>query len=130
MGDFGVTNVTYSVLINGEDYGMVVPERGLRQGDPLSPFLFDLCTEGLTHLLNKSETRGELEGICFDTEGPSITLLLFADDSLLLVKAEEGQCEKIRDVLKEYEENSGQMINLSKSAITLVNRLQIIEKQK
>lgn len=127
---FCVTSVTYSVLINGEEHGTVFPERGLRQGDPLSPFLFDLCTEGLTHLLNQAELIGEVEGISFAVKGPSITHLFFADDSLLQVRADESQCEVIRRVLKEYEDSSGQVINLTKSAITFGRHVEDHRKAK
>ena len=48
-----VSTVSYSVLINGEPKGKFIPSRGLRQGDPISPYLFLLCVEGLSAMLKK-----------------------------------------------------------------------------
>ena len=46
-----ISTVTYSILVNGEPQGMITSTRGLRQGDPQSPYLFLLCAEGLHAIL-------------------------------------------------------------------------------
>lgn len=53
-----VTSVTYSALVNGKPGLLVTPTRGLRQGNPLSPYIFLLCAEGLSSMLNQVERRG------------------------------------------------------------------------
>lgn len=47
-----VRSVLYTVLMNGDAYGDITPKRGIRQGDPLSSFLFILCAEALVHVMN------------------------------------------------------------------------------
>ena len=58
-----ITTTFYSILINGEPHGHITPTRGLRQGDPLSPYLFLMCTEGLHGLINKAATNGVIQGV-------------------------------------------------------------------
>ena len=60
-----VKKVSYSILINGEPQGFIQLTRGIRQGDPLSPFLFLLCTEGLHYLIQQAAILGEIKGFPF-----------------------------------------------------------------
>ena len=57
-----ITSVTYSILINGEPSGDIRPSRGIRQGDPLSPYLFLLCSEGLHRLIQQASDMGDIQG--------------------------------------------------------------------
>ena len=57
-----ISTIEYFVLFNGTIVGSVVPGRGLRQGCPLSPYLFIICVEGLSTMIQDSEARGALHG--------------------------------------------------------------------
>jgi hypothetical protein len=65
-----VTMVRYVTRVNGDLTEPVVPTRGIRQGDPISPYLFLLCTEGLSCLMQQREVQGELQGLCNGRLGP------------------------------------------------------------
>ena len=112
-----VSTITYSVLVNGEPSGLIHPTRGIRQGDPLSPFLFLLCTEGLNGLIKKAELDGDIHGFSLCRRGPKLTHLLFADDCLLFCRATIKECGMVLDILNAYEEASGQKINKAKTAL-------------
>ena len=81
-----VKTVTYSILVNGEPRGLIHPSRGIRQGDPLSPFLFLLYTEGLNGLIKQAKVNGDIHGFSLCRRGPKLTHLLFTDDSLLFCR--------------------------------------------
>ncbi|KAK0608384.1 hypothetical protein LWI29_029944 [Acer saccharum] len=112
-----VSTVSYSFCLNGKVCGHIVPFRGLRQGDPLSPYLFLLCAEGLSSLINESERWGIFSGFRCSRWGPKITHLFFADDSLLFTRASKEECINVRRLLDSYSQASGQCINFNKSAV-------------
>jgi hypothetical protein len=112
-----VTSVSYSILVNGEPKGYVKPSRGLRQGDPLSPYLFLICAEGLTALLRKAERESVMQGISICRGGPQVSHLFFADDSLIFCRATNTECQALQDILTLYESASGQKINTAKTAL-------------
>lgn len=116
-----ITTISYSVLINGSAYGCITPTRGLRQGDPLSPYLFILCAEGLSSLFNEAARNRELNGISICRACPQVTHLFFADGSLLFCKANNQESTKLTEILKKYEAASGQKINTDKSSVFFNN---------
>lgn len=113
-----VETVSYSFLVNGSPQGNVSPSRGLRQGDPLSPYLFILCTEMLAGLCEKAQNQGRLRGIRVARGCPLITHLLFADDTMFFCQSSASSVSTLKEIISTYEEVSGQQINYSKSSIT------------
>lgn len=109
-----VSTATFSILINGNPMAHIVPSCGLAQGDPLSPYLFLLCTKGLVNLLSMSNCDHQLLGIRVCRGATSINHLLFVDDSVVFCKAEVDATKKLQKLLQGYEKASGQCINAKK----------------
>ena len=98
-----VSTVTYSIKINRVPRGHIIPFRGIRQGDPLSPYLFLLCAKGLFALIQSAVDRGQMEGVKICRGGPRLSHLFFADDSLLFCKATLEECDELQRLLGVYE---------------------------
>lgn len=98
-----VKSVRYSVRCNGDLLEPFVPSRGLRQGDPLSPYLFLFVADGLVTLLKKEISDGNLTPIKIARNSPGISNLLFADDSLLFFKASVDQAKVVKKVLEMFQ---------------------------
>ncbi|CAN0912624.1 Putative ribonuclease H protein At1g65750 [Linum grandiflorum] len=112
-----VTTVTYSINFNGRRCGFFKPSRGLRQGDPLSPLLFAICSEGLSRLLSSSVASGTLKGIKISRSAPQISHLFFADDSFLFLEINQASIRTLKDLFLQFQLFSGQKINFGKSTI-------------
>ena len=63
--------------------------------DPISPYLFLLCVEGLSAMIKKEERGGNLRGIAICRRAPSITHMLFADDSIVFCRATREECDRV-----------------------------------
>lgn len=82
-----VRTVDYKIIVNSDMVGPIYPGRGIRQVDPLSPYLFILCAEGLSAILNYENSQGQLHGIQVSRQAPAVSHLLFADDCILFCRA-------------------------------------------
>ena len=78
-----VTTTSFSILINGSPFSFFKPNRGVRQGDPLSPFLFVLATEVLARLIEREVSNNKINGYKLAPDLMPITHLQFADDLFL-----------------------------------------------
>ncbi|KAH9730036.1 reverse transcriptase domain-containing protein [Citrus sinensis] len=113
-----VSTVRYKVLRNGVEVGPIVPSRGLRQGDPLSPYLFIICAEGLSSLIRNRERAGLIHGVKVARRAPAVSHLFFADDCFLFFKAQHNEARIMKSILAVYGAASGQKVNLNKSSIS------------
>ncbi|XP_057812491.1 uncharacterized protein LOC131026578 [Salvia miltiorrhiza] len=106
-----------SILFNGEQHGFFGCSRGVRQGDPLSPVLFGLAEEVLSHLLLDAADRGFIARMRMSRSLLFPSHLLYADDVLLFCKATRRSCRMIESILQIYASVSGQFCNKAKSTI-------------
>ncbi|KAL0378395.1 UNVERIFIED_CONTAM: LINE-1 retrotransposable element O protein [Sesamum radiatum] len=112
-----ITTSSFSLLINGSPFDFFRPSRGIRQGDPLSPYLFIIYTEILSRLLLHEEALGNIKGIKVCRNAPSISHLLYADDLTIFCRAEEKDAHTVRKCLDMFEQWSSQCANCHKSFI-------------
>ncbi|KAI9194942.1 hypothetical protein LWI28_010324 [Acer negundo] len=97
-----VISIFFFFLVNRNICGFIKPTRGLRQGDPLSPYLFFVCVKGLSRLIVKAERRNDIGSFCCSRGGPKLTHLFFVDDSMIFTRASERDCIAIKEVLECY----------------------------
>lgn len=112
-----ISTVSYGFIHNGEEFGNVIPTRGVRQGDPISPYIYIMCAEGLSAMIRRSVENGLIHGCTVARGAPNISHLFFADDCYLFLRATEVEADNLKRILVRYEAISGQQINFGKSTV-------------
>lgn len=105
-----ITTANFSILINNSPSGKIIPQRGLRQGDPLSPYLFLLCSEALSTLLSGAAHKDIITGLKPEKFCPGISHLFFADDSLVFCRASVDQVNVLSWLIRAYEQASSKLL--------------------
>ncbi|KAJ9677624.1 hypothetical protein PVL29_022550 [Vitis rotundifolia] len=126
-----ISTVRMAVLVNGTPTDFFSTFRGLRQGDPLSPYLFVLVMEAFSNLISRAEEVGFIRGFKVKGrrgEGVSISHLLFADDTLLFCEDNRDQLVFWKWVVTCFEVVSGLKINLQKSEIIPVGEVEEVDR--
>jgi hypothetical protein len=110
-----------SVLINGSPSEEINIQRGLKQGDPLAPFLFLLVAEGLGGIMKKAVEINKFKGFQIGSNGMIISHLQYADDTLCIGDASVANLWSLKSILRGFEMVSGLKINFWKSSLVGVN---------
>ena len=116
-----VTTAAASILVNGSPTPPFKLHRGLRQGDPLSPFLFVLIVEALDKIINKATSMGTWNGVDICKNGFKLTHLQFADDTLMFCEANMESLKNIKKALILFQLASGLQVNFHKSSLIGIN---------
>ncbi|PKA66462.1 putative mitochondrial protein [Apostasia shenzhenica] len=117
-----VANLRFA-LINGKRSNWIEAACGLRKGCPLSPYLFIICSELLSLLIQQRIQDKMLKGIRLFAHGPEISHLLFADDIILFAPATNRSACIIGEIMDKYCSISGQKINNAKSTVFFSKRM-------
>jgi hypothetical protein len=112
-----ISTVSYTVLLNGSKGPNLNPSRGLRQGDPLSPYLFILGSEVLARLINREVIRCFFFGVQVAVGALKISKLFYADDVILYCNAKLAEVDSLMKCLNSYCLWSGQSISLEKTGV-------------
>lgn len=102
-----VCSVKYTVVHGTKELGPIIPRRGIRQGDPLSPYLFILCAEGMSAIIRKYELQKLIQGVKICRRAPVISHMLFDDDSYVFCKANVNEAGSMVSLLRKFEVASG-----------------------
>ncbi|KAA3474108.1 reverse transcriptase [Gossypium australe] len=123
-----LSTISYAVVLNGQAGNIFYSSRRLRQGDPLSPFLFLICGEGLSSLMRLAQREKNFRGVKASRRGPQISHLLFADDCILSGEATKRGAGLLKRILCEYRKCSGQQVNFDKSTVFFSSNTRAEEK--
>ena len=116
-----LSSVSYAILVNGSAKGWVKASRGLRQGDPLSPFLFSLVADVLSRMLKRAEERNMMECFRVGRNRIRVSHLQFADDTIFFSNSREEELQTLKSLLLVFGHISGLKVNLNKSSIYGIN---------
>lgn len=109
------TTFSFSLLVNGYQSEKFIPQRGLRQEDPLSPYLVIIYLETLSCVLNRLNEEGKCKGLKLSRNGVSRSHLFFADDCLIFFEPSLESCGTLNQALESFSRFFGQCINHEKS---------------
>nr|GEV31370.1 putative ribonuclease H protein At1g65750 family [Tanacetum cinerariifolium] len=112
-----LSSSSMSILVNGSPTEEFNLERGVRQGDMLSLFLFILAVEGLNALVNEAVEKGIFKGIAVGNDSVVVSHLQYADDTLFLGDWSKENAKTLVCILKCFEKVSGIWVNMNKSKI-------------
>ena len=118
-------SASISILVNGSPSSEFIPQRGIRQGDPLAPLLFNVVVDGLNGLLREATEKNMFQGFLMGRNEVEISILQYADDTIFSGKASMKNVNAIKVILRSFELVSSLKINFSKSSFGAIGMSEI-----
>ena len=112
-----VTTASCSILLNGSPSRTFNPSRGLREGDPLSPFLLILMMEGLGRMINIAKEEGRIKGLKLTQNGDTLTHKQFVDDTMLWGTPTVKEAKAFKQILQDFAKAAGIEVSLTISKV-------------
>lgn len=113
---------TVSVKMNNTTGSYFKSSRGVRPGDPLSPFLFNIATDTLAKMISLAQQNKLITDLVLEYIGNGVAVLQYADDTILCIQDDKEQASYLKLLLYLYEDMSGLKINFSKSEVLMVSQ--------
>lgn len=123
-----ITTVSYIILLNGRPSTKLKPQRGIRQGDPLSPYMFIICVNVFSALISKAQKDKRITGVKIAPGAPNISHLFFADDSVIFCKANKFETNNIKHIIDTYQQASGQLVRMAKYEMIFSKKVDNLSK--
>ena len=124
-----VTGGHTAVAVNGQTSNFFANGRGLRQGDPASPLLFNFVVDALSRILARAAAAGHISPVSSHLIPNGISHLQYADDTIILVELNDHSITNLKFILLCFEALSGLKINFSKSE-AIVTGVPAVEAQR
>eukprot|EP00253_Pinus_taeda_P003713 PITA_03713 len=122
-----ISSTFFSILVNGIPSSTFHPSRGIRQGDPLSPFLFVIMAKGLGRSIKAAISAGNLKGISIH-QAPTSSHQQFVDDNMIFGHSSVQEARSLNSILDTFSKASGALINKVKSQIFFFNTPPITQR--
>ncbi|KAG8371245.1 hypothetical protein BUALT_Bualt13G0067600 [Buddleja alternifolia] len=124
-----VESTHLQILWNDEPLDPIEPRCGLRQGDPLSPYLFVLCMKRLSYMIDEAVNNNKWDPISFSRSGPRISHMFFADDIILAAKSNSKSALSIKAILDAFCLASGLKIRVAKSTVFFAPKTPTVQNE-
>ena len=112
-----VSGGSVAVKVNDDVGHYFQTKKGLRQGDPLSPILFNIVADMLAIMIDRAKEEGQIEGVVPHLVDGGLSILQYADDTILFMEHDLDKAANLKLILSAFEQLAGLKINFHKSEL-------------